>query len=517
MDNPEYSTPLLGAILDAAVDAIIVAEETGAISTVNAATCNMFQRTASDLIGQNVSILMPEAMAHQHDGFMQHFLETEQKRIIGIGREVEGLRKDGSVFPLHLSVGTTRVEGKRMFVAILHDLSQRAAIQSALSRSQRLDAVGQMTDGIAHDFNNLLTVVIGNLELLQMRDPDDTAASLISDALAAAELGADLTSRLMVFARKSDLKPVEADLRELCEDALAMLKRTLGAGIRITTEFAPTTRRVLIDPVRLQSALINLALNARDAMGQTGELLIAIDDVTIDDQYIAQEVDVEMGEYVRLSVSDDGAGMDQDAQKRAFEPFFTTKAESGGNGLGLAMVYGFVRQSGGHITLYSEPGHGTSFGLYFPALPENADLKGAQEPDRSAIQMADIGKDRTVLVVEDNSKVRKLSAARIAGLGFNVEEASDGDQAYAMLRAGLHVDIVFSDLVMPGLLNGYDLAAKVKEEFPETRILLTSGYASDVITDRMSRGTRYDVLHKPFKQSELTQRLQALLQDDPPD
>lgn len=516
MDNPERSAAFLDAVLAAAVDAIVLADSEGIIVNVNPAACAMFQRQQKELVGQSVNILMPPGQSEVHDDFIRDYIDTGEKRIIGTGRDVEGMRKDGSIFPLHLSVGSASVDDMHLFVAILHDLTQRKAMQDALSRSQRLDAVGQMTGGIAHDFNNLLTVIIGDLELLEMHGSDPKAKPLIKDALDAAEMGADLTSRLMVFARRSNLKPVEADVRVLCEEALALLKRTLGADLRITTSFAPGLRPVLIDPVQLQSALVNLALNARDAMGDKGELLIAVDNVTIDDDYMAQEVDVEIGDYVRLSVSDDGAGMSPEAQRRAFEPFFTTKAESGGNGLGLAMVYGFVRQSGGHITLYSEPGHGTSFGLYFPAVPESGTLDMPQAESTTASPSLEIGQNLTVLIVEDNPKVRRLSMARVASLGFNIKEAANGDQAYAMLKEGLPVDILFSDLVMPGNLNGFELAAKVAEEFPEVRVLLTSGYASDAVSERMAKGVRYEILHKPFRQSELANRLQSLLRDDPP-
>lgn len=515
MNDSERSTALLDAVLEAAVDAIIVADAQGVIMEVNPVACDMFQRTNAELVGQSVNILMPKSMAAQHDGFMHRHAETGEDRIIGIGRDVEGVRKDGSVFPLHLSVRSTCVDNERTYLAVLHDLSIRVATQNALSRSQRLDAVGRMTGGIAHDFNNLLSIIIGNLELLQARDPDASGASLIKDALDAAEMGADLTSRLMVFARKSNLKPVEADMRALCEDALAILKRTLGSQMRITTEFSPRTRRILIDPVQFQSALVNLALNARDAMDEKGELFISVNDVTVDDSYLAQEIDVAPGDYVRLSVSDDGAGMDEEAQKRAFEPFFTTKAESGGNGIGLAMVYGFVRQSGGHITLYSEPGLGTSFGLYFPALPESDEATDTGSISNRTSKAENVGKGRTVLVVEDNPKVRRLSVARLASLGFKTLEASHGDMAYDMLREGFKVDILFSDLVMPGSLNGYELAGKVAEEFPGVKVLLTSGYASDVISESMANGVKHEVLHKPFRQSDLVRRLQALLQVEP--
>ncbi len=514
MDQDIQDGAVLRAILEAAVDAMIVSDDAGVIIRANTAACDLFQYAASEMIGNNVSMLMPEPHAKAHDGYLSHHIKTGEERIIGIGRDVEGLRKDKSIFPLHLSVGETAVDGGRIFVGILHDLTTRKATQDALARSQRLDAIGQMTGGIAHDFNNLLTVVIGNLELLEMRGTDEKQAVLIKDALASAELGAELTQRLLIFARKSNLKPIKVDLRDLCENALAILKRTLGANIRIRTDFAQTSNPVELDPVQLQSALLNLALNARDAMDNSGELLVSVSDVTIDDTYIAQETDIEPGDYVRLSVNDDGAGMSAEAQRRAFEPFFTTKSDAGGTGLGLAMVYGFVRQSGGYITLYSELGLGTSFGLYFPAAKETpATVPKVKLPDTANLRL--LGKGQTVLVVEDNPKVLKLSLERIRDLGFAAIEASSGDEAYQLLTQGISVDILFSDLVMPGALNGYDLAAKVSQKFPEIKILLTSGYASDVITGSLAHEQTFEILHKPFRQSELAARLHALLAAPP--
>lgn len=512
MHTDAQETALLEALLQATLDAIIIADESGTILRTNPAACRLFQYDADELINQNVKILMPATDADEHDGYMRHHIETGEERIIGKTREVEGLRKDQTTFPLHLSVGRANIAERVLFVGILHDLSHRQAAEEALARSQRLEAIGQMTGGIVHDFNNLLTVVIGNLELLEMRGVTDTQKALVNEALESAELGADLTTRLMVFARKGNLKPEKTDLKGLCEDTLAILRRTLGSSVHIVADCPSDLHDVLIDPAQFQSALMNLALNARDAMGGKGELLISAGNVTIDDTYIAQETDIDPGTYVRLSVSDNGAGMSKDAQMRAFEPFFTTKSESGGTGLGLAMVYGFVRQSGGHITLYSELGLGSSFGLYFPAiLSRHASIKPA-EPG-SPVTSVIAGRDRTILVVEDNARVRRLSAQRVRDLGFTAAEAESGDGAYRLLKDGLRPDIVFSDLVMPGNLNGYDLAARITAEFPEIKVLLTSGYASDAVTGSMAHDLPYDILHKPFRQADLARRLQALLEE----
>ena len=508
-DDPNQTNAILLAIMDAAVDAVVVSDRTGKILSVNNSAQKMFQRTTQDMQGQNVRILMPDALAHLHDGFMSDHMTTGQKRIIGLGREVEGKRKDGTVFPLHLSVGRAGTDGDEIFIGIMHDLTQRKSTEAALSRSQRLDAIGQMTGGIAHDFNNILTIVTGNLELLEMRNTDDRQTALIQDALEAAELGADLTKRLLMFSRRTTLHPVKSDLGEICRDALHLLERTLGASYRISTDFAADADPVLIDPTQLQSALMNLALNARDAMPNGGELMVSVANVTIDDDYIAQETDIKSGHYVRLSVVDNGTGMPPEAQSRAFEPFFTTKSDGNGTGLGLAMVYGFVRQSGGHITLYSEPGHGTSFGLYFPSAHAAATLDTAPQSDTPSAPWH--GNKERILVVEDNALVRKISVERIRDLGFETQEASSGDEAYQMLKDGVAVDLVFSDLVMPGTLNGYDLAARIRTEFPHLKVLLTSGYASDAVTGSMSGATPQEILHKPYRQADLIKRLHALL------
>ena len=495
--------------MDAAVDAMIVSDEAGLILRANAAAADLFQFNVSDMQGQSVNMLMPEALAALHDGFMAHHITTGEQRVIGKGRDVEGRRSDGSGFPAHVVVGSGKAGDRRIFVAIFHDLTHRKSTEDALARSQRLDAVGQMTGGIAHDFNNILTVITGNLELLEMREPNARQIPLIRDALEAAELGAGLTSSLMVFARRSNLKPVQADLGDLCAGILKLLKRTLGAMYHIKTDFAAGLDCVMVDPVQLQSALMNLALNARDAMKSGGELLVAITNVTIDDSYMAQETDIAPGRYVRLSVSDNGEGMTPEAQRRAFEPFFSTRTGSGGTGLGLAMVYGFVRQSGGHVTLYSELGLGSSFALYFPTVSLPA--AHAEASQKTAAQSTPRGRGQTILIVEDNTKVRKLSVERIRNLGYLTLDAENGDIAYDILQSGAKVDLVFSDLVMPGTLNGYDLAAKVAKEFPAVRILLTSGYASDVVTSTMKLEETYDILHKPYRQSDLAQRLHALL------
>ena len=501
---------LLSAIFDAAVDAIIVSDKRGQITQANNAAVALFGYDLDELTSRNVRVLMPETMAERHDSFISNHIETGEKKIIDIGREVEGLRKDGTVFPLHLSVGRAVVDRELLFIAILHDLSYRKSTEEALARSQRLDAIGQMTGGIAHDFNNLLTVVIGNLELLQMRKDDETANELVTDALEAAEMGADLTSQLMVFARKSILRPEPLDLNEACQKSLAILRRTLGANYDIQTRLEYGIAQVEIDPTQLQSAIVNMAINAKDAMPGGGKLVFETTSISIDDLYVAQETDVAPGTYVRLSISDTGQGMTENAQRRAFEPFFTTKPVGKGTGLGLSMIYGFVRQSGGHITIYSELGKGTTFSLYFPAYQKTASDEQAKQVEAPDLHLGDA---ELVLVVEDNPQVRRLSVQRIRELGYRTLEAETGDEALQILAERPDIALVFTDLVMPGATSGLELAAKVSADRPDTKVLLTSGYADEIAQPEAESAIHFDLLRKPYRQADLAKMLHTLLSD----
>lgn len=499
---------LLVALLDAAVDAIIVSDKLGVIVRANQAAANLFGYPLDHFAGQNIRMLMPFGMAARHDGYMHHHLDTGEKRIIGIGRDVEGLRQDGSVFPLHLSVGKAEIEGEIAFVGILHDQTRRRAAEEAAARSQRLDAIGRMTGGIAHDFNNLLTVIIGNLELLDMAETSDKSKAMITDALRAAELGADLTSRLMVFSRQSPLRPQAIDLNETVAQSLAMLKRTIGAQCDLTCVFAENLWPAHTDPSQLQTAILNLVINAQDAMPAGGRIVAESSNVFIDADYVAQNVEASPGHHVRLSITDNGAGMTPETRRRAVEPFFTTKPLGKGTGLGLSAVYGFVKQSGGHMTIYSEAGHGTTISLYFPAsVAANPEPAPAQT---DAVPVTDIGFGRVVLVVEDDPGVMRLSESRISNLGFTCITAPTADAAWNIVTQRDDIALIFADLVMPGAMSGYDLAKRLSVDRPQIKILLTSGFSEGLVQDGRL-GSEYKILRKPYRLSDLTAAIQAVL------
>ncbi|MBM2576463.1 PAS domain S-box protein [Jannaschia sp. Os4] len=496
---------LLDALLDAAVDAIVVSDAKGRILRVNAAAARLFRRPEAEMVGADLGLLMDEDMAARHGGFMDHHLTTGERRIIGIGRDLTGRRGDGTTFPLHLSVGRAEAGDETIFVGILHDQTRRREAEAALTRAQRMDAIGQMTGGIAHDFNNLLTIIVGNLELLEMGGPAPRDRELIADALQAAEMGADLTSRLLLFSRKGELRPEALDLGAAIDDAMRMLRRTLSARVRIERVEGDAPWPVRLDPTQLQTAIINLALNAQDAMPDGGRLRFETENVVVDDDYLAQDVDIAPGRYVRLSVMDDGVGMSAEQRARALEPFFTTKPPGKGTGLGLSMVYGYVRQSGGHVAIYSEPGRGTNVALYFPVTGGGA----AAEEDAPRRTDA-VGRGEVALVVEDDPSVRRLSEGRVAALGFAVIGAGDAQEAWEVLEARDDVALVFSDLVMPGAMTGEDLARRIRDERPGVAVLLTSGFSGGMANLEGVDG-HPRLLRKPYRQADLADAIREVL------
>ena len=365
-----------------------------------------------------------------------------------------------------------------------------------------------MTGGIAHDFNNLLTVIIGNLELLDMAETADKSRALISDALRAAELGADLTSRLLAFSRQSPGLAQAIDLNDAVNQSLALLERTIGAHCQLEVTLADGLWPAHADVSQLQTAILNLVINAQDAMPSGGRIILESCNVIIDDRYIEQVVAATPGNYVRLSISDTGEGMTPETRRRALEPFFSTKPVGKGTGLGLSAVYGFVRQSGGHMTIYSEAGQGTTVSLYFPAsVAPGADPAPAQI---DAAPVSTIGTGQIVLVVEDDPGVMRLSESRIGSLGFTCITAPSADDAWDILSKRDDIALVFSDLVMPGRMSGIDLARRLSSERPGIKVLLTSGFAEGLVRDGRL-GSEFGLLRKPYRQADLARSIQAVL------
>ena len=499
----------LRSILDTVPESMIVIDETGYITSFSAAAERLFGYSAEEVQGRNVKMLMPSPDRERHDGYIGHYVSTGERRIIGYGRVVTGQRKDGTVFPMELSVGETRVNGKRIFTGFVRDLTSRHKIEEELRQAQKMEAIGQLTGGLAHDFNNLLTVISGNLEMIEGRISDERLLAMLREAQSAAEDGAKLTGQLLAFGRKQPLNPKIVDVGRLVSGFSDLLRRTVGETIELRTVIAGAANEALVDASQLQNAILNLTLNARDAMPRGGRLSIEISRVKLDVDYAQMYPHVRTGDFVLVSVTDTGHGMSAEVKQRAFDPFFTTKGVGAGTGLGLSMVYGFAKQSGGHVQLYSEEGQGTSVRIFLPAIQYATDAPSASEPSVPAASPLPGGSE-TVLAVEDDARVRRVAVSRLTDLGYRVIEAENGAEALEKLRENPDVALLFTDIVMPGGMTGDELADIVRTERPQIKILFTSGYAEPEIAGRefSSSGSW---LKKPYTAKELAVRLRELL------
>ena len=390
------------------------------------------------------------------------------------------------------------------------DVTDREEAQARLRRAQRMEAVGHLTGGVAHDFNNLLQVIRGNLELIASGVTDEETKQRVSNALHGADRAAQLTRQLLAFARRQPLEPKVVNLGRMVTDMAEMLRRTLGEPIGVETVIAGGLWNTLADPAQVESTLLNLALNARDAMPDGGRLTIEITNAVLDETYARRETEVEPGQYVLLAVSDTGAGMSQETLTHVFEPFFTTKGEEKGTGLGLSMVYGFVKQSNGHVQIYSEPGHGTTVKIYLPR--SRAAVSASETVGEGPLS----GRRETILVVEDDDLVRASTVGILRDLGYTCVHAPDGAAALEMIRSGTKIDLLFTDVVMPGPVKSQDLAAQATALRPGLPVLFTSGYTENAIVHhgRLDEGVQF--LSKPFSREDLARRIRALLKNATP-
>jgi PAS domain S-box-containing protein len=500
----------LRSILDTVPEAMVVIDDVGTITSFSAAAERLFGYRTGEVLGRNVSSLMPQPDRGAHDGYISRYLTTGERRIIGYGRVVTGQKKDGSQFPMELAIGEARVEGSRIFTGFIRDLTSRHRIEEELRQAHKMEAVGQLTGGIAHDFNNLLTVISGNLEMIERRLTDPKLQVLLSEAQGAADDGAKLTGQLLAFGRRQPLNPKLADVGQLVSRFSDLLRRALGEAVELRTIVSGSPGLALIDASQLQNALLNLALNARDAMPRGGRLTVEISPTKLDANYAGMHPGVRTGNYVLISVTDTGDGMPAEVRQRAFEPFFTTKSVGAGTGLGLSMVYGFTKQSGGHVQLYSEVGQGTSVRLFLPVasvVQPGVPDAGADAPaTKNSLPLG----SETILVVEDDVRVRRVAVARLEDTGYRVLEADTAAQALDMLAERADIDLLFTDIVMPGGMSGDELAREARLIRPGIKIILTSGFAEPSVAVR-ELAAAASWLKKPYTARELALRLRELL------
>jgi PAS domain S-box-containing protein len=450
-----------------------------------------------------------EARYRRADGAIRH-LHTDARPRFGSGKEFLGM--------VGVNIDVTEARSAEQAMQNLNaTLEQQVAERTAqlriqeegLRQAQKMEAVGQLTGGVAHDFNNLLQVIVGNLETLQRNlAPAETRLRRSADnAMNGARRAAVLTQRLLAFSRRQPLDPKPVKVNELVTGMSELLHRSLGETVAVETVLAAGLWRTSADPNQLESALLNLAVNARDAMPAGGKLTIETANSHIDSGYAATQAEVQPGQYVVVCVSDTGVGMDKATLARVFEPFFTTKEPGKGTGLGLSQVYGFVKQSGGHVKVYSEQGEGTTVKIYLPRLMSEADVEEVQP----AVTAPEGSREETIMVVEDDDDVRTYSVEILRELGYRVVEAHDSPSALRLLERQPKVDLLFSDVVLPGGWTGAQTAAKAQEMRPGIKVLFTTGYARNAIVHHGRLDAGVQLITKPFTYAELAAKVRDVL------
>ena len=432
--------------------------------------------------------------AAMHRGFAEYAHDNRQRRIANDELEAR--------------VAERTAELQAANQQLLDEAKARASAQALIRQMQKMEAVGQLTGGIAHDFNNMLAIVVGSLDMAKKycrRDPDK-ASRAIDHAMEGAQRAAELTARLLAFSRQQPLDPRSLDVNKLVGSMSEMLTRTLGGNVRMETVLAGGLWRMFADPPQLESAILNLCVNGRDAMPEGGKITLETLNAHLDDEYAAEHAEVRPGQYVAIAVSDTGSGMTAEVASRAFDPFFTTKKPGQGTGLGLSQVYGFAKQSGGHVKIYSEVGQGTTVKLY---LPRYVGEDVADPPAQAAVRPLEGTATEVILVVEDEDRVRQMSVQLLRDLGYTVIHASDAKQALVMLESQ-PFDLLFTDVVMPDI-NGKQLADRIREHRPGLKVLYTTGYTRNAVIHNGMLDRDVSFLPKPFTIQQLATKVRQVL------
>jgi PAS domain S-box-containing protein len=507
------------AVLEAALDAIITIDQNGKVVDFNPAAEELFRCSRAAALGREMAdLFLPPGGRDRFRAALAMFLATGDKGVLARREEMTGVRSDREQFPLELSLTPIPLDGPPLFTAYIRDVTERRRTEEALAQTeerfrqaQKMEAVGRLAGGVAHDFNNLLTVITGCTEILLGDFPQSgETQELLEEVQNAGKRAAKLTSQLLAFSRRQILAPKVLDLNTIVADMDRMLHRLIGEDIQMVTVQAEDLNRVKVDPGQIEQVIMNLVVNARDAMPTGGKLTIETANVELDEAYVRAYPELTPGPYVLLAVSDTGLGMSQEIKARLFEPFFTTKEVGKGTGLGLATVYGILKQSGGHIAVYTEPGHGTTFKVYLPCCEEPiSELRRVQtpEPPQGA---------GTVLLVEDEDDVRTLTRRALTRQGYTVLEARHGVEALKVWEQHKGaIDLMVSDLVMPEM-NGGELARRLLHEQPDLKVLFLSGYSDSAVlrANLLEEGRAF--LQKPFTPRVLARKVHELMTAPPP-
>jgi PAS domain S-box-containing protein len=498
------SAQLARGIIETALDAFIQIDAKGTILDWNTQAENFLGWRRDEALGKNAFDLMGRPEGPLRTG-LQVFLASPDHVVRQPRRELLIRRRDGTEILVELSIAALKTRDGFVFNAFIRDLTERVAAEERIRQAEKMEAMGQLTGGIAHDFNNILTVITGTIEILAdavKREPQLAAITRMIDE--AASRGADLSQHLLAFARKQPLEPKITDVNTLIIDTAKLLQRTLGEHVEIESAFEDETCPAIVDPNQLATAILNLALNARDAMPDGGKLILETGFVILDEQYARTQGDVRPGRYAMIAVSDTGTGIPAAIRDKVFNPFFTSKGPGKGTGLGLSMVYGFVKQSAGHIAIYSEEGHGTTIKMYLP--PAMGALPAAEPATAATVE----GGHETILVVEDDMLVRNYVLTQLHSLGYVTLDAANANEALLLARNGHAFDLLFTDVIMPGM-NGRQLADEMAKVRPGVKVLFTSGYTENAIIHhgRLDEGVL--LLAKPYRKSDMAMMIRKAL------
>jgi PAS domain S-box-containing protein len=501
--SEERHSSIFGAVSEGI---FIIDAATGAIKETNAPGAALWGYAPGELIGQEIQFISSGVSPYTQQGALARIAAAAQSGRTQIF-DWHAKAKNGHLFWVEVSIRLARISDKEVVLAIVRDVTEQRATEEQLRQAQKMEAIGNLTGGMAHDFNNILGVIIGNLDLLRAALSSDSAGQeLATEALDAAVRGAELTRRMLAFARRHPLQPQRIHLNELVGGIVKLLSRVLGENIAIETKLADDIWPVTADSAQLEATLTNLATNARDAMPRGGRITISSTKCQRDSEFAREHPDVDPNNYAMLTFTDTGTGMPPEVIARIFDPFFSTKARDTGTGLGLSMVFGFVKQSGGYITVESEIGVGSTFRII---LPRNFD---ADISDPQGAKVMDFAQERggeTVLAVEDNSTLRRVVGRQLTELGYRVLQAGDAAEAIVLLDAG-GVDVLFTDVMLSGEIDGFELARVAGERWPGLRVVLTSGFPESRLRETIAK-QKLRFLMKPYRKDELARVLQEAL------
>ena len=496
------------ALFDAALDGIVTIDDRGLVTELNPAATELFGYSPDELLGRPiVETIIPHEFRDRHRVAFERYLATGEATILGRRVRLRALHADGHEFPVELTVYRVPLPGPPTFSAFVRDLSEATRLEEQLLQAQKMESIGRLAGGIAHDFNNLLTAISGYSSLaLRAPDMSPEVREDLEQIRVAARKATELTAQLLAFSRRQVLQPEPLNLGAKVAELEPMFRRLLREDIRVATMIDPRVGHVLVDPGQITQVIMNLVVNAGDAMPEGGTLTLEVANVELDAEYAQGHPEVAPGPYVVLSVSDTGIGMDEATRARIFEPFFTTKPKGEGTGLGLATTYGIVKQSGGHIWVYSEPGRGSVFKIDLPRVEAVSGRRLAPAP-RSAQSTG----TETILVVEDDEGVRAFVRTVLERHGYRVLAARGPEQAIE-LAAGHDgpIDLLITDVVMPGG-SGPDLAHRIRELKPDLKVLFVSGYTENTIVHRGVLDPGVSFLAKPFSPEELAARVRREL------